>query len=212
MQAKASVDMLLQCSGDNAGDLLEPEDYDVIGGANEPSAQRGEIALVLQGGGALSAYEYGIILGTFDAMDAEEKTGRRIALKAVTAASVGTALHDTKQFLTTLPKHVCFDRLMPTKPHSWSPRSTSSAATSSGLPTEKLERLSQPRSGQGMGAPRRRRSIATSQLPTTTSGRADARIMPRPRTIPWQRRERRLRKGNSQHLPPDSASHESAST
>jgi hypothetical protein len=60
MQAKASVDMLLQCSGDNAGDLLEPEDYDVIGGANEPSAQRGEIALVLQGGGALSAYEYGI--------------------------------------------------------------------------------------------------------------------------------------------------------
>jgi len=82
MQAKASVDMLLQCSGDNAGDLLEPEDYDVIGGANEPSAQRGEIALVLQGGGALSAYEYGIILGTFDAMDAEENTGRRIALKA----------------------------------------------------------------------------------------------------------------------------------
>jgi hypothetical protein len=174
MQAKASVDMLLQCSGDNAGDLLEPEDYDVIGGANEPSAQRGEIALVLQGGGALSAYEYGIILGTFDAMDAEEKTGRRIALKAVTAASVGTALYDTKQFLTTLPKHVCFDRLMPTKPHSWSPRSTSSAASSSGLPTEKLERLSQPRSGQGMGAPRRRRSIATSRLPMTTSGRAYA--------------------------------------
>lgn len=128
------------------------------------STQAMEISLVLQGGGALGAYEYGGILGLFDAMDAEEKRGRQIALKAVTGVSIGainaacvvgasgrndarrrlgelwndfmirvpflsgdiallgvpnfykfwpswTALYDTQQLLTTLPKHVSFETL-----------------------------------------------------------------------------------------------------
>ena len=130
--------------------------------------QEMEIALVLQGGGALGAYEYGAILGMFDAMDAEKEKGRQIALKAVTGVSIGainaacivgasdrndarkrlgelwndfmirapflsgdiallgvpnfykfwpswTALYDTDQLLTTLPKHVCFATLNASK-------------------------------------------------------------------------------------------------
>jgi hypothetical protein len=64
--------------------LSEPEDYDVTGGANEPPARRVEIVWLLQGGGALSAHESCTILGTFDPADAEEKTSRRMVLKAVT--------------------------------------------------------------------------------------------------------------------------------
>ena len=136
----------------------------MTGAKNGPSAKKTEIALVLQGGGALGAYEYGAILGLFDAMDAEENKGRQIVLKIVTGVSIGainaacivgasdrndarkrlcelwndfmirapflsgdiallgvpnfykfwpswTALYDTEQLLTTLPKHVCFETL-----------------------------------------------------------------------------------------------------
>jgi NTE family protein len=51
------------------------------------STKRTEVVLVLQGGGALGAYEYGGILGLFDAIEATKN--REITIKAVTGVSIG---------------------------------------------------------------------------------------------------------------------------
>jgi NTE family protein len=52
-------------------------------------ATRTEICLVLQGGGALGAYEYGAILALFDLMDEARSAGKDVVLKAVTGVSIG---------------------------------------------------------------------------------------------------------------------------
>ncbi|HUD87478.1 MAG TPA: patatin-like phospholipase family protein [Xanthobacteraceae bacterium] len=53
------------------------------------SPQTTEVGLVLQGGGALGAYEYGGITGLFDLIDEAEAKGRKITLKVVTGVSIG---------------------------------------------------------------------------------------------------------------------------
>lgn len=51
--------------------------------------KRIEFGLVLQGGGALGAYEWGAIEGLFGLMDRVEEQGTPISLKAVTGVSIG---------------------------------------------------------------------------------------------------------------------------
>jgi len=53
------------------------------------AANTTEIGLVLQGGGALGAYEYGGITALLDLIDEAEKLGRSIRLKVVTGVSIG---------------------------------------------------------------------------------------------------------------------------
>jgi NTE family protein len=48
-----------------------------------------EIGVVLQGGGALGAYEFGAIIALLDLMDAIEVPGRKVQLMAVTGVSIG---------------------------------------------------------------------------------------------------------------------------
>jgi NTE family protein len=48
-----------------------------------------EIGLVLQGGGALGAYEWGAIQALFEVMAGRQKEGREIVLRAVTGVSIG---------------------------------------------------------------------------------------------------------------------------
>jgi NTE family protein len=48
-----------------------------------------ELGLVLQGGGALGAYEWGAIEALFDVMDESENAGRKIDLRIVTGVSIG---------------------------------------------------------------------------------------------------------------------------
>ena len=48
-----------------------------------------EIGLVLQGGGALGAYEWGGILALFDLMDEAAAAGRYVTLRVVTGVSIG---------------------------------------------------------------------------------------------------------------------------
>ena len=52
-------------------------------------AQSLEIGLVLQGGGALGAYEYGGITGLLELIDEAVGMGRNVTLKAVTGVSIG---------------------------------------------------------------------------------------------------------------------------
>ena len=48
-----------------------------------------EIGLVLQGGGALGAYEYGAITSLLELIDAAVAKGHNVTLKAVTGVSIG---------------------------------------------------------------------------------------------------------------------------
>ena len=48
-----------------------------------------EIGLILQGGGALGAYEWGGILALFDLMDEAARAGRNVTLRVVTGVSIG---------------------------------------------------------------------------------------------------------------------------
>lgn len=48
-----------------------------------------EVGLVLQGGGALGAYEYGGIVCLLDLIDAAERNGRMVDLRVVTGVSIG---------------------------------------------------------------------------------------------------------------------------
>ncbi len=54
-----------------------------------PSTDTTEIGLVLQGGGALGAYEYGAITALLELIDAAVAKGRAVTLKAVTGVSIG---------------------------------------------------------------------------------------------------------------------------
>ena len=57
--------------------------------ANTEAPTRMEIGLVLQGGGALGAYEWGAITALFDVMDEAIGGGRDITLRVVTGVSIG---------------------------------------------------------------------------------------------------------------------------
>ena len=48
-----------------------------------------EVGLVLQGGGALGAYEFGAVIALLELMDGIEKGGRSVRLAAVTGVSIG---------------------------------------------------------------------------------------------------------------------------
>src|SRR5258708_12734647 len=48
-----------------------------------------EIGVVLQGGGALGAYEFGAIIALLELMDAIDVPGRKVNLVAVTGVSIG---------------------------------------------------------------------------------------------------------------------------
>jgi predicted acylesterase/phospholipase RssA len=48
-----------------------------------------EIGIVLQGGGALGAYEFGAIIALLELMDAIDVPGRKVSLVAVTGVSIG---------------------------------------------------------------------------------------------------------------------------
>ena len=61
----------------------------MTGATHERPAKKTEIGLVLQGGGALGAYEYGGILALFDWMDQAEAAGKSVTLRAVTGVSIG---------------------------------------------------------------------------------------------------------------------------
>src|SRR3954462_14545680 len=51
--------------------------------------QRIEIGLVLQGGGALGAYEWGAVTALLELMDAAETPERQVVLQGVTGVSIG---------------------------------------------------------------------------------------------------------------------------
>jgi len=51
-----------------------------------------EIGLVLQGGGALGAFEFGAVIALLELMDAIEKAGRAVRLVAVTRGSICSLL------------------------------------------------------------------------------------------------------------------------
>src|SRR5271154_2327424 len=87
MQEKACRRALPQCSGDNVGDLLEPEAVMPDPTSKSP-AKMTEVALVLQGG-ALGAYEYGGLTALFDLMDLATTAVRDITPRAVTGVSIG---------------------------------------------------------------------------------------------------------------------------
>jgi NTE family protein len=55
----------------------------------EESAMRTEVGLVLQGGGALGAYEFGAITALLELIEEAVGKGRDVALKAVTGVSIG---------------------------------------------------------------------------------------------------------------------------
>jgi NTE family protein len=61
----------------------------MTGATNEPASEKMEIGLVLQGGGALGAYEYGAITALFDLIDEAASTGGDITLRVVTGVSIG---------------------------------------------------------------------------------------------------------------------------
>jgi NTE family protein len=61
----------------------------MTGAANTDAPTKMEIGLVLQGGGALGAYEWGAITALFDVMDEAIGNGRNITLRVVTGVSIG---------------------------------------------------------------------------------------------------------------------------
>lgn len=61
----------------------------MTGAANTDAPTKMEIGLVLQGGGALGAYEWGAITALFDVMDEAIGNGQHITLRVVTGVSIG---------------------------------------------------------------------------------------------------------------------------
>jgi NTE family protein len=61
----------------------------MTGATSDDSTTKTEIGLVLQGGGALGAYEWGGILALFDLMDEASAAGREFVLRIVTGVSIG---------------------------------------------------------------------------------------------------------------------------
>ena len=52
-------------------------------------SRRIEVGVVLQGGGALGAYEWGAITALLDRMDAAQRDGSTVVLTGVTGVSIG---------------------------------------------------------------------------------------------------------------------------
>jgi NTE family protein len=74
--------------GISLGICLEPET--IMNAASTKSPTRAiEIGLVLQGGGALGAYEYGGIVALLEMIDAAVRNGQNVTLKAVAGVSIG---------------------------------------------------------------------------------------------------------------------------
>jgi NTE family protein len=61
----------------------------MTGAANAKAPARTEIGLVLQGGGALGAYEWGAITALFDVIDEAAGNGADVTLRVVTGVSIG---------------------------------------------------------------------------------------------------------------------------
>jgi NTE family protein len=61
----------------------------MTGATTDDSTEKTEIGLVLQGGGALGAYEWGGILALFDLMEEASAAGREFVLRVVTGVSIG---------------------------------------------------------------------------------------------------------------------------
>ena len=61
----------------------------MTGAANTAVPTKTEIGLVLQGGGALGAYEWGAITALFDVIDEAIGNGQDITLRVVTGVSIG---------------------------------------------------------------------------------------------------------------------------
>ena len=61
----------------------------MTGAANTAVPAKTEIGLVLQGGGALGAYEWGAITALFDVIDEAIGSGQDITLRVVTGVSIG---------------------------------------------------------------------------------------------------------------------------
>jgi NTE family protein len=61
----------------------------MTGATSGQATEKMEIGLVLQGGGALGAYEYGAITGLFDLIDEAANNRRDITLRVVTGVSIG---------------------------------------------------------------------------------------------------------------------------
>jgi NTE family protein len=61
----------------------------MTGAANSVTPTKMEVGLVLQGGGALGAYEWGAITALFDMIDEAVGGGQDIALRVVTGVSIG---------------------------------------------------------------------------------------------------------------------------
>src|SRR3954468_10023114 len=55
----------------------------------KPGTTRIEVGVVLQGGGALGAYEWGAVTALLELIDESETGGREVALKGVTGVSIG---------------------------------------------------------------------------------------------------------------------------
>ena len=82
-------------------------------------ATRIEVGLVLQGGGALGAYQWGAITALLDLMDKAEQRGDAVVLKAVTGVSIGAVnaacvvgsgdRADARERLTRLWEHLRLD-------------------------------------------------------------------------------------------------------
>jgi NTE family protein len=68
--------------------LLKPEER-MTGTANADAPTKMEIGLVLQGGGALGAYEWGAITALFDVIDEAIGSGSEVSLRGVTGVSIG---------------------------------------------------------------------------------------------------------------------------
>jgi NTE family protein len=61
----------------------------MTGATDESSTKKTEIGLVLQGGGALGAYEWGGIEALFELIDRATEAGRDVTLRVVTGVSIG---------------------------------------------------------------------------------------------------------------------------
>src|SRR5262245_52883641 len=61
----------------------------MTGAANADASTKMEIGLVLQGGGALGAYEWGAITALFDVIDEAIGNGSDVTLRGVTGVSIG---------------------------------------------------------------------------------------------------------------------------
>jgi len=66
-----------------------PTTAEPIAAASDAAASPLELAVVLQGGGAYGAYEFGALLALLECLEAANRSGPAVILKAVTGVSIG---------------------------------------------------------------------------------------------------------------------------